>query len=128
MKTKLAFLLSTWFYAGYSPFAPGTAGSLAAVLIAVLLHRYLDFGPWHFAIMAALLFYPAVQASTITARAAKRNDPQFVVVDEVIGQWLALAGAATLNWKSFLAAFVLFRLFDIWKPAPVRQLEALPEG
>lgn len=128
MKTKLAVLLSTWFYAGYCPVAPGTAGSLAAVVIAVLLHLYGGLAPWHFAVLAALLFYPAVQASTITAREAKRKDPGFVVVDEVIGQWISLAGAVTLNWKSFLAAFVLFRLFDIWKPAPVRQLEALPDG
>jgi phosphatidylglycerophosphatase A len=51
-----------------------------------------------------------------------------VVIDEVVGQWLTLAGARPLNWKSFLAAFVLFRLFDIWKPAPVRQLESLQGG
>jgi phosphatidylglycerophosphatase A len=49
-------------------------------------------------------------------------------VDEVIGQWIALAGARALNWKTYLAAFVLFRLFDIWKPTPVRQLERLPGG
>ncbi len=51
-----------------------------------------------------------------------------VVVDEVMGQWLTLAGATTLNWKSWLAAFALFRIFDIWKPPPARQLEALPGG
>jgi phosphatidylglycerophosphatase A len=128
MKTKLAFLLSTWFYAGYAPVAPGTAGSLAAVAIAVILQRYGGLSPWHFALLAAALFYPAVRASTIAARAANRKDPGFVVVDEVIGQWIALAGATSLNWKSYLAAFLLFRLFDIWKPTPVRQLEALPEG
>jgi len=128
MKSKLALLLSTWFYAGYAPVAPGTAGSAAAVLIAVALHRYWGFGPWHFAALAVLLFYPAVQAATITAQEAKAKDPGFVVVDEVIGQWMTLAGAAALNWKSFLLAFILFRLFDIWKPAPVRQLEALPGG
>ena len=51
-----------------------------------------------------------------------------VVVDEVVGQWITLAGATQLNWKSWLAALVLFRLFDIWKPPPVRQLEKLPGG
>ena len=56
------------------------------------------------------------------------KDPQFVVVDEVVGQWLALAGARTLELEIWLAAFLLFRLFDIWKPAPVRQLESLPGG
>jgi phosphatidylglycerophosphatase A len=125
---RMAKLLATWFCIGYCPVAPGTAGSLAAVVIAVALHDYFGLAPWHFALLAALLFYPAVRASTITAKAANLKDPGFVVVDEVIGQWITLAGAASLNWKSYLAAFALFRLFDIWKPAPVRQLEALPGG
>ncbi len=56
------------------------------------------------------------------------KDPQFVVVDEVVGQWISLGGAARLNWKSLLAGFVLFRLFDIWKPWPARALEKLPRG
>jgi phosphatidylglycerophosphatase A len=121
-------LLATWFGCGYSPKAPGTAGSLAAVAIAVALHRYLGFSAWHFAAMAAVLLLPAVWAAGAVARATGIEDPQFVVVDEVIGQWTALAGAARLNWVAFLAAFALFRLFDIWKPAPVRQLESLPGG
>ena len=121
-------LLATWFGCGYSPKAPGTACSLAALLIAILLHFYLGFTPLHFLLLAAILFLPAVWAAGATARAAGLKDPQFVVVDEVIGQWIALAGAASLNWKSFLGAFALFRLFDIWKPPPVRQLEALPGG
>ena len=75
-----------------------------------------------------VLFVPATQAATITAEVKKLKDPQIVVVDEVLGQWIALAGARTLNWKSYLAAFALFRLFDIWKPPPVRQLESLPGG
>ena len=78
--------------------------------------------------LAALAFAPAVWAATGTARALSAKDPQIVVIDEVIGQWIALAGAPLFNWKSCLGAFVLFRLFDIWKPAPVRQLENLPEG
>jgi phosphatidylglycerophosphatase A len=69
-----------------------------------------------------------VWAAGETARRTGIEDPQFVVVDEVVGQWLALAGARVLNWKTWLAAFVLFRLFDIWKPFPVRQLESLPGG
>jgi phosphatidylglycerophosphatase A len=50
------------------------------------------------------------------------------VIDEVVGQWIAFAGAVRLNWKSLLAGFLLFRLFDIWKPFPVRRAEALPRG
>jgi phosphatidylglycerophosphatase A len=84
--------------------------------------------PWEYAILAALLFAPAVWAADVTARTVKKKDPGIVVVDEVIGQWIALAGARTLNWETYLAGFLLFRLFDIWKPPPVRQLEALPGG
>jgi phosphatidylglycerophosphatase A len=93
-----------------------------------LLHRYAGLTGWPFLAMAAALFLPAVWAAGVSARAAGIEDPGFVVVDEVIGQWIALAGARTLNWGTFLAAFALFRLFDIWKPPPVRQLEALPGG
>jgi phosphatidylglycerophosphatase A len=121
---KLAVLLATFFGAGYSPFAPGTAGSLAAVAIAVVLR----LPPWQYAVLAAALFLPAVWAADVTARTLKKKDPGLVVVDEAIGQWIALAGARTLTWETYLAAFVLFRLFDIWKPPPVRQLEALPGG
>jgi len=123
-----ATTVATWFGCGYSPAAPGTAGSLAALLIAIVLHQYLGFGPLHFLVMAAILFLPAVWAAGVTARVTGIEDPQIVVVDEVIGQWITLAGAARLNWKSFLLALVLFRLFDIFKPPPVRQLEVLPGG
>jgi phosphatidylglycerophosphatase A len=121
---RLAILLATFFGAGYSPVAPGTAGSLAAIVIAVPLH----LPPWQYAVLAAALFLPAVWAAGVTARTLKKKDPGLVVVDEVIGQWIALAGARTLTWETYLAAFLLFRLFDIWKPAPARQLESLPEG
>jgi phosphatidylglycerophosphatase A len=57
-----------------------------------------------------------------------RKDPQIVVVDEVVGQWLTLAGATRLNPLSFLFALILFRLFDIWKPPPIRRIEQLPGG
>jgi phosphatidylglycerophosphatase A len=127
-RQTFALQLATWFGCGYSPVAPGTAGSLAALAIGILLHDSLALTGWHFLALAALLFAPATWAATITAEVKKLKDPQIVVVDEVLGQWIALAGARTLNWKSYLAAFALFRLFDIWKPPPVRQLEALPGG
>lgn len=120
--------IATWFGCGRAPVAPGTAGSAAALAIGILLHEYAGFAWWHFLVLAAVAFYPAVWAAGFAARAAKIKDPGFVVVDEVLGQWVALAGARPFNWKSYLAAFALFRLFDIWKPPPVRQLEALPGG
>ena len=127
-KTSPAALIATWFGCGYSPFAPGTAGSLAATVIAIALHRYAGFGRVAFALLAAALFFPALWAAGETALAVKKKDPSIVVVDEVLGQWITLAGALAFNWKSYLLAFLLFRAFDIWKPPPVRQLEALPGG
>ena len=128
MRVKLAYLVSTWFGCGYAPKAPGTAGSLAALAIGIGLHEYCGFNQWQFAVLAAVTLIPAVWAAGVTAIASGRKDPQFVVIDEVIGLWIAMAGACTYNWKSYLGAFALFRLFDIWKPPPVRQLEALPGG
>lgn len=125
---RLARLIATWFYCGNFPVAPGTVGSAAAILIAWLLHRYEAVPAWTFAVLAALLFVPGVWAAGVTARLEGREDPGIVVVDEVIGEWLTIAGATSLNWRSWLLAFALFRIFDIWKPFPIRRLERLPGG
>ena len=77
--------------------------------------------------LAALITLIGIPAATRVARASALKDPQFVVIDEVAGQLIALIGVP-LSWKSLLAGFILFRAFDIIKPPPVRQLEALPEG
>lgn len=128
MTTKVANVVSSWFGCGYVPKAPGTVGSAAAIGIALLVEHYEGWRPLWFGALALVVSAPGIWAAGETARQAKIQDPQFVVVDEVAGQWLALAGARALNWKSWLAAFVLFRLFDIWKPFPVRQLEGLSGG
>src|SRR6266567_1550107 len=88
--TRAAVLLATWFGCGYFPFAPGTAGSAAALFLAIALHQYAGFARWHFALLAAILFYPAVWAAGVTARVEARKDPPIVVIDEVIGQWISL--------------------------------------
>ena len=124
----LANGLGTWFGCGYFPWGPGTAGSLAAVLIAVALQFSLGAGRVTLLVLTAALVLPGIWAATRTAEHMGKKDPGLVVVDEVLGQWLTLAGATVLNARSFIAGFVLFRLFDIWKPWPVRQLEQLPAG
>lgn len=124
----LARPLATWFYCGYAPKAPGTAGSLAALVLAWLLARYAGLGPLGIAFLGAVLTGPAIWAAGVTARETGLKDPQIVVVDEVVGQWITFAGVTALNWKSWVAAFILFRAFDILKPPPVRQLERLPGG
>lgn len=128
MRIKAAKLVATWFGCGYAPAGPGTAGSLAALAIAWLLVRYAGWQPLWFVALVLVATAPAIWAAGVTARALNLKDPGVVVVDEVVGQWLALAGARPLNVKSWLGAFILFRLFDIWKPVPVRNLEKIPGG
>jgi phosphatidylglycerophosphatase A len=76
--------------------------------------------------MAALL--PGIWAADVYAKSHGKEDPSEVVVDEAIGQWVTLLGATVYNWKSLLAALVLFRILDILKPFPIRQAEKLPGG
>jgi phosphatidylglycerophosphatase A len=125
---RLALALATWFGCGYWPWGPGTVGSLAAVLIVAGLHTWLGAGRLTIAALLVVFLFPGIWASTRTARILKTEDPGMVVIDEVLGQWLTLLGASSLNAKTFVAAFLLFRLFDIWKPWPIRRLENLPEG
>jgi phosphatidylglycerophosphatase A len=124
-----ATLVATFFGAGRLRPGPGTWGSAAAVLIWLTLARWIPV-VWQTGVLAALAAIAialGIPAATRVARASRVKDPQFVVVDEVAGQWIALL-FAPVAWKTALAAFILFRGFDIVKPPPVRQLEQLPEG
>jgi phosphatidylglycerophosphatase A len=133
-KTLWAWTASTFFGAGLGKPGPGTWGSVAAVLLWTATALFLHPTPeWLLALTVAgvvLSVAIGIPASTIAARESGRKDPSFVVIDEVAGQWLTLTAITWANhdWKHILAAFVLFRLFDITKPFPVRQLEKLPEG
>lgn len=125
---RLALVVATWFGCGYFPWGPGTVGSLAAVLIAFALHVYTASG--RLTVLALILIWlmPAIWAAGRTELVVGKKDPGLVVVDEVLGQWVTLLGAASLSWINFLAAFLLFRVFDIWKPWPIRKIERLPKG
>jgi len=126
--SALARLVGTFLYIGYVPKGPGTAGSLGGLAIAWGLHAYWGISGACLALLGLLLIAPAIWAAGRVAKDTGSKDPQIVVIDEVVGQWITLAGASTLNAKSWIAAFALFRLFDIWKPPPVRQLERIPGG
>jgi phosphatidylglycerophosphatase A len=131
IRTKPAWAIATFFGAGFGKPGPGTWGSVAAVLLWAVYA--FGFHPTQQALLIALLIGIAltlvlgIPASTVVARESGRKDPQFVVVDEVAGQWIALIGSHA-NWRHALIALVLFRLFDITKPFPIRRLELLPEG
>ncbi len=124
-----ATLTATFFGIGHLHPGPGTWGSVATVLLwAALAHILKPELRTPVAIALALLVtLIGIPAATRVARATGGKDPQFVVIDEVAGQLIALI-AVPLAWKTFLASLILFRAFDIIKPPPVRQLEKLPEG
>jgi phosphatidylglycerophosphatase A len=121
-------VLATWFGCGLWPWGPGTAGSAGAVLVAWLLVRQAGWPPWMLLVLAAVVTPLGIWASTRAAIIKSTKDPQIVVIDEVLGQWIALAAIPHWSWPWALLAFVLFRLFDMTKPWPVRQLEAWPGG
>jgi phosphatidylglycerophosphatase A len=124
-----ATLVATFFGVGRLHPAPGTWASAATVLIwAAVAHQLSPALRTPGAVaLAALVTLIGIPAATRVARASALKDPQFVVIDEVAGQLIALI-AVPLAWKTFLAGLILFRAFDIVKPPPVRQLERLPEG
>jgi phosphatidylglycerophosphatase A len=130
-KTLWAWAVATFFGAGLLKPAPGTWGSLAALLLwaAFAMGAHPAALTLLLALIAGIVVSVAIgiPAASIAARESGRKDPGFVVVDEVAGQWIALLGCPA-DWKHGLIALALFRLFDITKPFPARQLERLPEG
>jgi phosphatidylglycerophosphatase A len=144
----LALAFAT-FGVGYLPIAPGTIGSLVGVGLYLAIwtwtYRWLEgvaasgglsllyvFAP-QFAIMLVVIFVVSmagIWAASRTERVLQKKDPSIVVVDEIAGQMIALlAGPFWIHtWWSVLSAFLLFRLFDIWKPYPLRRLEGLESG
>lgn len=130
-RTGWAWAIGTFFGAGYLRPGPGTYGSVAAVLLwaaaAYFTHAStaaLAVGTAVAALVATLVGIPA---ATIVAREYGREDPGHVVIDEVAGQLIALI-AIRPDWRHAVLSLMLFRLFDILKPPPIRQLERLPAG
>lgn len=112
---------------GLSPKAPGTVGSAAAVLVAPLFFMPLPL-LWRVVVLL-VLFVLGSLAATRAERLLGEKDPGQIVIDELFGQWLTLLPFAALDLRWMLTALALFRLFDIFKPYPVRNAEAwLPRG
>ncbi len=133
MKKKLGTIdaLALWysraFGAGCSPRAPGTAGSLLAVILAPWIFLPLGFG-WRICVLA-LIFITGSLAASRSEKILEKKDPGEVVIDEVLGQWLTLLPVTQAGFATCALAFVLFRIFDILKPWPVRASENwLPGG
>lgn len=117
--------LATLFGIGYAPGAPGTVTSVVALPFAFLIHFYA--GPWALFAAAIVASAVGVWACELYVRQTGKDDPSEAVIDELAGQWFACA-LAPLTWGGFLAAFVLFRFFDMTKIWPVGAAEKAPGG
>lgn len=117
--------VTTFFYIGLLRPAPGTWGSAAALALGVLIDGWLGFPVLALAVLAAIAL--GLWACDRALRDRPGEDPSEIVIDEVAGQWLALAFPAAafffgpgkdgfLPWPAWVGAFMMFRLFDIWKP------------
>ena len=123
---RFALFLASGLGAGYIPWAPGTAGTL---LVGVPLGFALTRTglAWAPPVAAAFLFLVGVWAARACERIYGRKDPQMVVLDEVVGFLIALPGGAP-RWGELLAAFILFRAFDIFKPWPAGLIDRRLRG
>lgn len=121
----VAGIIATWFGSGLLKPAPGTWGTLAALPFAWIIAS--QGGPWVLAVAALLLFPIGVWASGRYDASTGGHDASEIVVDEVVGVWIALC-VVPVDWIHFIAGFLLFRLFDIWKPWPIRWVDRTVAG
>ena len=119
-------LIATCFYIGYIPKAPGTFGSLAGLAIAWLYSIY--FNHTFYIIPIEILLILGIFSSYSVVNTTKLKDPQIIVIDEVVGMMIALDGSLPITFLRGILGFIFFRIFDIWKPFPIRKLEKLPSA
>lgn len=118
-------LLATFFGTGYFPIAPGT---LASLIMALLYKASLYRLPWSTYLAVGVgIYIIGVWSSTIYAARRKKEDPRTVVIDEVLGQWIALFMLPP-SWGLVLLSFFLFRFFDIIKPFFIKKAETFNAG
>ena len=122
-------IIASGFGSGFSPFAPGTAGALVAVIIWTVLFYVIPFNI--LLVVTSLLIVLFTAAGIWTADKLESEwgkDPSKVVVDEMVGVWIALLAVPVGNVWYILFAFLLFRFFDIFKPLGIRKMEQLEGG
>lgn len=122
---RAPLLAATFFGAGYAPVAPGTAGSLAALPLFLLVRGTAP--AWAEVSLSVVLFAVGVWSASAAERLLACEDPGPVVIDEVVGMLISLIGVSA-TWPAIGAAFLAFRLMDIVKPFPARRLERLHGG
>lgn len=122
MLRNFAYIIATGFGSGYAPLMPGTAGSLLALIIYILF----PYGNLLWLIIIIATFFIGVWTAGIV-ESDKGKDPGIIVIDEFAGQWISLIFLPT-NIYVFLAAFILFRILDIFKPFPANKAQEFPGG
>ena len=120
-------LFLSWFYTGKFPKAPGTVGSLATLPLIYLLH-YLDLNIYTLIAIIAALFAAAVLVTEHVQVKYKLHDPQWIVIDEVIGMLITWSFVRTIDFPILFLVFSTFRLFDIIKIWPASYFDRLHHG
>ena len=125
---SLSYFICSLAGIGYFPKAPGTFGSLASVVLAwALIHR-IGFSFISFCALLLALLVLGIIASTQILKKNKSKDPSFIVIDESVGQWIALLPCYDLSFFWWIIALIGFRLFDIWKPGPIGWIDQRTTG
>lgn len=122
--SRVALLVATGLQLGRVPYAPGTVGSLAGFLL-FLPFRHLQW-TIHLSVIV-ILFMAGTYTAAVAERVLATRDPSAVIIDEIVGCWVALL-AIPPHHVPLLTAFALFRLFDIWKPFPADRAQTLAGG
>ena len=125
MKLKLAEIIGTVLYVGKSPFAPGTVGSLVALVIWFILKPSI-IDPL-FLLITSGIFFLGIVVSTVLIEAWNKKDPKEIVIDEWVGMWISLYLVPhEIVWG--FVSFFFFRLFDIFKPGPVQVMDDMDDS
>lgn len=131
MKQKSLFhiIIASGFGTGFSPYAPGTAGAVLATIVWLILSFFVSSCPLFLITLALVLVFTVLGIwSANVLEPTWGKDPSRIVVDEMVGVWIALLAVDSGNLYYVLLAFVLFRLFDIFKPLGIRRMERLKGG
>ncbi len=130
MNRKFVEILATGFYFGKAKFAPGTFGTLWGVPLAyglVRLSNLTQFGALAYMLITFALILFSSWIAQLHENFTNAHDPGEIVIDEVVG-YLVSFTLLPITWQSFLGAFLFFRLFDIWKPWPIRHIDKKVKG
>lgn len=125
--STLSVMFLSWFFTGKAPKAPGTVGSLATIPFIYLLH-YLGINIYALIVLIVILYIAAVFVTENIQKKFHLHDPQWIVIDEVIGMLITWAFVMSVEFPHLFLVFGLFRIFDIVKIWPASYFDKHPHG